>query len=99
MAARADTAAANKQTVVGNAGGLDHRAQFERGHLIAAVVIHNVVQRIAVLGMHGCILRKATVIGQAGFFQVFALVEHAAAASIAFAAPVHGFYRYQVADF
>ena len=75
------------------------RDRFERGHLVAAVVIHNIVERIAVLSMHGCILGKATVIGQAGFFQVFALVEHAAAASIAFAAPVHGFYRYQVADF
>ena len=75
MPAGTDAAAVYEKAIVGDACRLDHGAHLESGHLVAAVVVHDIVELVAVLGFHRAVLRESAVIGQAGLFQFFTLVE------------------------
>ena len=99
MSARTYAFAADKQTVVSNTCRLDHRAKLECCHLVAAIVLSDRVQRIAVFLINSCILCEAAVIGKSRLFQIKTLVEETTSAGVALAAPVHGLDADQIADF
>ena len=97
VSAGPEAARPDKEAVVGHARGLHHGAQLEGGHFVSAVEVHDVVELVAVFGVYRRVLGEASVIGQARLLQVLALVEHAPAAGVALAAPVHGLHAHQIA--